>query len=177
MTSLQKINSCITGILKILTGALLMYYPQDAFPYVITILGLALSIWGIKHLYYYFTMARYMVDGKIILILGVILLDLGILSTSLNDVPKIYIIIYLVIIHAFSALVQILRTIESIRYGAKSWKLKLSHGIFEILIVIACFVFIKNPGTVAFIYGIGLIYSGIMNIITALRKTTLIYIQ
>ncbi len=178
MSNLQKINTFIIGAVQIALAALVISEPQDySLDVVVSFLGFALSILGIKHLYHYFTMARFMVDGKIILILGVILLDFGILSASLIDVPTIYIIMYLVSIHAFSALVLILRTVESIRYGAKSWKFKLSHGIIEILIVVACFVFIKSPLKVALIYGIGLAYSGLMNIITAFRKSTLIYIQ
>ena len=177
MTSLQRIKTFFIGAFRIVIGALLMYFPKEAFPFVTSILGLALMVWGIKHLYYYFTMARFMVDGRIILILGVILLDLGVLSASLVDVPKIYIILYLIIIHAFSGIIQILRTAESMRYGAKSWRLNLAHGVFEIAIVIACFIFIKNPGTVAFIFGIGLINSGIISIITSFRKSALVYIQ
>ncbi len=155
----------------------MLLYPKDAFPVVTTILGLGLAVQGIKHLFYYFTMARFMVDGRIILIIGVILLDMGLFAASLNDMPKIYIILYLVVIHAFSGLIGLLRALEAKRYGAKSWRLEFSHSAANIVMVVMCFVFIKNAGTVAVIYGITIIYTGIIRIITSFRKSTLVYIQ
>lgn len=177
MSTFQRIRIFIFGLAQIAVAVIMGYYSDKAFPYVVTILAFALFVWGIKHLHYYFTMARFMVDGRIILVLGVILLDLGIVSASLIDVPKIYIIIYLASIHAFSALVEVLRALESRRLGAKSWRLKLVQGIVELLMVVSCFVFIKNIAIVAIIYGLGLAYSGVMNAISAFRKNTLVFIQ
>ncbi len=177
MTTFQRIKLFLGAIIQMLTGVLIIFFQRKSINLVAIVLSIALIGLGIKQLSYYFSMARYAVDGKMILILGAVLFDFGILAFSISDMPKIYIIIYLAIIHAFSGLVEILRALEARRFGAKSWKLKFSHGVVDVLIVIACFAFINNTGTVSIIYGSGLIYSGLLNIITSFRKTTLVYIQ
>ena len=57
------------------------------------------------------------------------------------------------------------------------WKLKLFHGILNVAVSAGCFIFINNPGVAVLVYGIGLVYSGILRIISAFRKTTFVYIR
>ena len=160
----------------ILFGILLFVSPDDSYVLVISILSLTFALMGFRNLVYYFTMARFMVNGRLILFKGVILLDFGLLSASLIDMPKISLIIYLVVIHAFSGLIEILRAMEAKGYGA-SWKLKLSHGIVDILLALCCLVFIRMANMAIYIYAAGLIYSASIRIITAFRRTALVYIQ
>ena len=176
MTKLKRIINITTSIFMILFGMLLIASPNDTYVLVILVLSLTFALIGLKDLIYYFTMARFMVNGRLILFKGVILLDFGLVSASLIDMPKIYLILYLVVIHAFSGVVEILRAKESKNYGS-SWKLKLSHGIVNILLALCCMVFIKKTNIAIYIYAAGLIYSAAIRIITALRKTALIYIQ
>ncbi|MCR5100231.1 MAG: DUF308 domain-containing protein [Butyrivibrio sp.] len=177
MTRLQKIKSFLSGFTMLIFAIILMLVPQDSYPIIILVISLGLIFYGLKILIYYFTMARYMVGGKNTLIKGVIILDFGFLAGSLTDVPAIYILMYLIIIHAFSGLVDILRVYESHKYGARSWKLQLIHGIVNIALAVICIIFIRNANTAVYIYCLGLIYSAIIRMITAFRKTTLIFIQ
>jgi uncharacterized membrane protein HdeD (DUF308 family) len=57
------------------------------------------------------------------------------------------------------------------------WKLKLSHGIVNFLLALACLAFIRHSNTAVIIYGLGLLYSAINRIISAFRKTAFILIE
>ncbi len=170
MSRFQKIRSILFALVMMAAGLIIILEPDKGYRIVISILGVWLLFYGIGTLIYFFSMARHMVGGKIILYKGIILTDFGYLSASIVDVPRIYVLGYLIIIHAFSGLVEILRAFEQRRYGA-GMKMKLTHGIVNILLALACVVFIKRPATACIIYGIGIIYSACMRIGSALRKT------
>ena len=53
----------------------------------------------------------------------------------------------------------------------------MGSGIVNILLAILCLVFIKVTSIAVMIYAVGLIYAGVIKIITAFRKTTMVYIQ
>lgn len=177
MTRFQRIKSFISGLLSMLIGLILILSPEDSGDIVLGILSFVLTVYGINILTYYFTMARFMVNGRLILFKGLIVLDLGLFSGSLVSVPDIYILLYLAIIHAFSGLVEILRSAEAIKFGAKNWKLKFSHGLIDLILAICCIAFFKHGETVAIVFGVGIVYSGMIRIISAFRRTTFVYIQ
>lgn len=177
MTNLQRIGNIITGLVMLgIAVSLVIWWGEDAYFYIIIFFFLLLLVSGIKSLVYYFTMARFMVRGKMALYKGVILLDFAFLTESLADVPKAYILLYLAGIHLFSGVVEILRAIDAKRSWESRWKLKFFHGIVNVGLALCCIVFIKKTNTAVFIYAFGLAYSAIMRIITAFRKTTLVYI-
>ncbi len=177
MNIFQRIRNVCIGILTLLCAIILITEPTDAYTFVIGVLALGLTFTGIKYLAYYFSMARHMVGGKMILFRGVIMLDFALLTGSLADVPKIYILLYLVAIHAFSGVVEVLRAMEAKRTVGGPWKMKFSQGVVDFLIALSCFVFIRNTNTTVIIFGIGLMYSSIMRIIGAFRRTTFILIE
>ena len=177
MTRFQKIRSLVMGLGYIIVGLAMIAFTNEAYIFVIFFLSMGLLISGIERLVYYFTMARYMVGGKAVLYRGVVLLDFALFTLSLNDVPKIYVLMYLALIHAFSGVVDILSALESKRYLSKNWKLKLFHGVLNVLVAASCFVFLKNPNTAVLVYGVGIVYSGILRLISAFRKTTIVFIR
>ena len=177
MTKFTRIKEIIFGIVTIACALLTMVAPSDGYDVIILILAVWLMIRGIRTLVYYFSMARFMVGGRSQLYSGVILLDFGILTATLTDVPHYYVLLYLIMMHAFSGLIEVLRALEAKRYGAPSWRLKLSHGILNLLVTVASLIFMKYLATAVIVYGIGLIYSSVMRIISACRKTKLVYIQ
>ncbi len=177
MTRFQKITTLLMALLSISLAIILLLLPEMGYVFILLIISIAFLSAGIKGLYNYFTLSRFMVGGKRSLYQGIFLLDLGIFTSTLYDLPKTYILIYLAIIHGFSGLVEVLRVNETRKYGAKTWKLKLSHGIIDIALAIACFAFSSRPATLVFIYCFGLIYSALGKIISVFRKNTFIYIQ
>ncbi|MCR5024207.1 MAG: hypothetical protein K6A90_07755 [Lachnospiraceae bacterium] len=178
MTIFQRIRNIIVGLIMIVVAVIFIVDPSDdAYLFVIAVLTLGLLIRGLKDIIFYFTMARHMVGGKMILFQGVIVLDFALLTGSLSDVPKIYILLYLVVIHAFSGVVEILRAMEARRTVSGPWKMKFTHGIVDFLLAISCFIYIRQTYTVLIIYSIGLLYSAVMRIANSLRRTTFILIE
>ena len=133
-------------------------------------------IYGIRSLVYYFTMARHMVGGKYSLYLGVIALDFGMFTLAMSDIPRLYIAIYLMFCHAFSGVIDIMRGLEARSYEG-SWKLTTTHGLVSVFIAIACCVFIRSNMILVYIYAAGLMYSSCIRIITAFRRSAIVYIQ
>jgi len=178
MTVFQRIRGVFVGVLMLVFAVILIVNPSDdIYMLLIIILALGLAISGIKDIIFYFTMARHMVGGKMILVQGVIVLDFAMLTGSLSDVPKFYVLLYLIGVHAFSGVVETLRALESKRAVDGPWKLKLSHGIVNFLLAASCLIFIKHADTALIIYGIGLMYSAVIRIITAFRKTAFMVIK
>ena len=70
------------------------------------------------------------------LFIGIIALDAGMLSLSLQDSPREFMIFYLLGTFAFSGLVDVLRARESRRVGARSWRLTLIIGAINLALAI-----------------------------------------
>lgn len=178
MSLFQRITGVIIGLLMMAVAVTFLMYPGDgAYFFVIAILSLGLAIKGINDIIFYFTMARHMAGGKMILFQGVIILDFAFLTGSLSDVPKIYILLYLIVIHAFSGAVEVLRAMEARRTVSGPWKMKFFHGVINFLLALSCLIFIRKTNTALIIYSVGLFYSAVMRILNAFRKTTFILIE
>ncbi len=178
MNKFQRAKNLIKGLIMMAAGGIVLFVPGDTYIILLFLLAMALVLSGINTLAYYFTMARFMTGGKIMLYKGIIVLNFGMLTGSLADVPRIYVMMYLIGIHAFSGLVEILRALEAKRYGGgRSWHLKLGHGLLNIGMCILCCIFIRHAKTVSIIYAMGIIYSAILTIAATFRKTDVVYIQ
>ena len=70
-----------------------------------------------------------------------------------------------------------MRAMEAKRLQAASWKMSLIHGIVNVVMAGLCLAFIGTVEVAVEIYAAGLVYSGIIRIIQAFRKTTVVYIQ
>lgn len=176
MTKWQRIKGILAGLVMMLGGVLMALAGGDAAQVIMLLLALSLTISGIRMLVYYFTMARHMVGGDQILIRGLILFDLGAFTGTLINISQIYIMGYLVGIHAFSGVVDVMRAMEAKRLESPSWKLNLSTGIINIILAVTCIVFLRSERTAVYIYSAGLIYSALIRIITSFRKTAVVYI-
>ena len=173
----RRIVKVIAGLLMILAGGFIVLSPGDGYYLILYILSFGLSIAGIKSIIYYITMARFMIGGKIALYKGVILMDFGFLAISLIYVPRVYFLAYLVILHSFYGLIDLLRARESKRMGTENWMLLLVQGIVNLLVSITAVVFIKIGDIAVVIYGASIVLSGINNIFGSIKKTAFVYIQ
>ena len=61
--------------------------------------------------------------------------------------------------------------------GSSNWKLTLVHGLIDIIMAVLCIVYIKQMDITGIIFGIGVLYSAVMRIVTAFRRTALIVIE
>ena len=177
MSKVQRVESFLIGIVMILLAVIMIRSPELGYYLVIFILGITLLIYGIRSLIYYFTMACHMVGGKAILYKGFIIFDLGIFTFTLTDIPIVYVLLYLIGVHLISGGLDILSAIDAKKAGSHSWRLKLIGGILSILIAVACIIYRNSTTLMVYIYSSGLIYSGIFKIISAFRKTAIVYIQ
>ena len=177
MTRMQKIRSIFVAIVTILASIYMIVEPDDGLITMALILSIALVTMGLKYLIYYFTMARHMVGGKGILFYGLIVFDFGLFTLSLSNIPKLYLVLYLVVINGFSAAVTILRGLNAKKMHSASWRLSISHGILNLALAFFCIIFVRSTSVVVYVYCFGLIYSSIIRIISAFRKTAVVYIQ
>ncbi len=178
MNGFQRIKGVLFGLVMLLVAIMLILFPSDdMYKFIVAILSLGLAIAGIKDIIFYFRMARHMIGGKMILIQGVIILDFALITGSLATVPKIFILLYLIGIHAFSGVVEVLRAMEAKRTVEGPWKLKFSHGVINFILAIACLIFIRKSNTALTIYSLGLIYSAIVRIFSAFQRTSFILIE
>ena len=129
MTSIQRIEKILVGLLMLACCALMVYEPDVGFYVVALILALMMLIYALRCFIFYFSMARHMVGGKSLLFRGIIVLDLAVFTISMVDDPKMYIILYLLGIHAFAGVTGVLRALEARRYGAPSWRWSMALGI------------------------------------------------
>ena len=179
MSNLRKAANITYSILEILLALIILLVPDTGFVIVFTILVFLMIAGGIKDLIFYFTMARHMVGGKTLLYRGLILLDFGAFSLGLADVPKFFLILYMLGVHAFSGAIEIMRALEARSFGS-SWHLNMSFGIANIVIalfaVVSGFIF-GSMTFVTAVYALGLVYSAIGRILRALRKNAVVFIQ
>lgn len=179
MTTLNRFTNFISGLIIILFALLLASSVGKGLSFIIFILGITLFITGVRYLIYYFRMCRHMVGGKLILFIGLIYFDLGLVTVGLEDSPPIIIVVYLLGFHAFSGLVDVLRAMEAKQHTGASWKLKMTNGFVNILIAFTAFfagVFLKSRFILVEVYSLGLLYAGIMRIVTAFRRTAIVYV-
>lgn len=180
MSKLQRIKDIAIGVFMIIYAVALLIVPEDAYDTVAALISLLMMAYGVKLLYYYFTMARHMVGGKSILYQAIIVLDAALFTGAMVSMESFVIIAYLFGIYAFTGAVDILRSIEAKNNGARSWKLKFVTGavtvIFALVMVVLALIF-KNTMILVYGYCISLTYSGVMRIVSACRKTAMVYIQ
>jgi uncharacterized membrane protein HdeD (DUF308 family) len=176
MSSGQRIKSILIGAAILLGSVILIAFPDEGLTIVSAILSLSLFIYGVRTLIYYLTMARHMVGGRIILYLAVIVLDFGMFTMMMTNIPKIYIVLYLLAVYAFAGVIDILRALEAKSYQAPSWRLSLISGVVNVAVAILCVVFIGSTRMIVYLYCAGLIYAAVVRIVTALRKTAIVYI-
>ena len=177
---LRLTEGILNAFILVLCAVLIVIQGENGLPLAALVISLSLILYAVRTLVYYFTMARHMVDGKYILFKGVILLDLGVVTLSVSDNASRFLILYLLGAHVFSGGISILRALEARRFGALSWRLRLTEGILNLFIAAVALIFglfLGSLRTVCWIYASGLIYSAILKIIGAFRKTAIVYIQ
>ena len=177
MTLGKRILKIITGLVMIGFAILLILIPDIAFPMIVGVLALTLVLYALRSIIFYFSMGRHMVGGTRLLIRGVIMLDLGLFAYSLYDVPRIYIVLYLLFIHLFAGVVDVLGALDAKKLEAGSWKLKMATGVINIVVGILCLVFIRSVTMLDYIYCSGLIITALSNIISAFKRTAVLYVS
>ena len=180
MTKTNRVLTVLKGLVMTAFAVLLIAVPSEyMLNIVLGIIGIGMSLKGFSVLWYYISMARYTVGGKAVLFKAIIYLDIGVLTSSLADAPGASVVLYLAAISGFSGVIGILRAFEAKGIGSH-WKLTFAHGAVNILFAVAVIVFgfvLKMPEQAVYVYVISLLYSAVMTIISAFRRTAIVYIQ
>lgn len=184
MSYFQRVKKIAASIFMLLVALLLILmagegYAEEGFLTVVAIIILYQLFAGMSYLWYYLSMARHMVGGKKILTKSVLLLDLGFFTSSMFQMSSFVVVLYLLGFYAFSGVIDILRSLEAKRNGI-SWKLKFGNGCIGILISIALVVsglFNNQMNILVYGYSLSLLYAALTRLISAFRKTKVVYIQ
>lgn len=179
MNTLQRIKEVLVGLVMIIMATVMLDNYERGFRLIAFILCVTMFALGVKYVVFYFRMARYMVEGRFTLYEGMILVDVGAFGLTLNDFPPMYLIMYLMAIHAFTGAVDLLNALEA-RKLETPWKAKLLHGLIDLYIAGSCFYsgFIaKDIESVVYLYALGLFASAVSRIVGAFRRTAIVYIQ
>lgn len=178
MTKFRRATIFMLSAAMIVTAIVFMVSPKESYPVVTLILSFMLVAFGIRQIVYFIVMARHMVGGRLILYIGLILLDLGLFTASLSVIPLPYVMMYLLGGYAFAGAIDLLRAKEAKRLGSPSWKFILFKGVVNITIAAVCLVLVFVRSTIAavYIFSAGVIYSSLVRIIAAMRKTAVVYI-
>ncbi len=165
MSKPQKIKKIIVAVLMLLFSYLMLTDAEDGYKLVALILSSSLFLYALRMLVYYFTMARNMVGGRSILFSGVILLDFGMFTMSITDLPKIYVVLYLLGLNALSGVVSLLRALESKQNGGLTWRRDYAHGIASLLFALLSLIFIRSVSMLVRLYGLQMIYLAIVQVV------------
>ena len=177
MGKARRVFNVLTGLFTILFGLFMFSGQNRAYTAMLFFLEFALIIRGVRLLVYYNSMARHMVGGKIILYEGIFFLDLGLLFVSIDDLPWMYVMLYLVIGLAISGVVDLLRANEIRLLESGHWKYQTFTGIVKITATAISFASFKYPFILVSVYSLGVIHSGVARIVSAVRPEAIVYIE
>ncbi|MBQ1506887.1 MAG: hypothetical protein IIZ36_00490 [Ruminococcus sp.] len=180
MSYFQRIKGFFAGVFLLLIAFVMIAFPEYGYYIAAAILGILLFAYGFKLLWFYFTMARNMVGGKTSLYQAIFILDLALFTGSVTTMDSLIIILYLLGFYAFSGFIDIMRAAEAKKLGAPLWKLKLVNGAVMILfsvVLIILGLFGGNNDLLVYGYSLSLAYSAVMRIVSAFRRTAIVYIQ
>lgn len=177
MSKTRRVFTIIGAVFVIQGALILMLVPDMAFELIAIGISVALTFSGIKYLVYYITHAQHMVGGKWFLLIGLILFDLGTFASLLIDQARAILIIYVAGAHLIGAILNVIRTVGNKKDSNPSWKIDLAQGIGNFAQVVLCLVFINHISIPVYIYCIGSIYTAILMIVSACRKTAIVYVQ
>ena len=180
MNSMKRVKKVLQALLMLLCACFLVVDPKDGFYIVAFIVSVSLIAYGVRTLLYYFGMARHMVGGKSILFIGIIVTDLGVFILTTVDDPKLFIVVYLLAVHAFSGAMGVLQALEAKRYASPSWKWSLLGGIANLTVAVLAVVaglLLRSTASLSYIYAATLFYSACVQLVSAFRKTAIVYIQ
>ena len=177
MSNAKRVWKVLTGIITILCCVLMIQHPDDGFYIVVLILDITLLLYGLRLLIYYFRLARYMVGGIMTLYKSIIVIDFGLFIFGLSTTPQKYVMLYLIISFVFYGAVDIIDAAGARKLGAASWKYQMFYGLVKVVIGIVCIFYLDNMRSATLVYCIGLIHSALSDIVSAFRKTAIVYIE
>ena len=180
MSKMKRVSQVLWGLLMILLSFILFLFPEAGMTFIILVIAVSLTLYGMHMLTYYSRLARHMIGGKYILYLGMVVFDFGLMTFTMTGTRTLPVFIYLFALFVFSGVLDVMKAFEEKKNKAPFWFFRLLFGLlsisFGILSVISCFVW-KSTDALTYLFCIVLFYYGFVRIIKAFRKTAVVYIQ
>lgn len=173
----RRIGKIISGLLIIAGAFILMKVPEVGHIIIALILAVSLLVLGISSLIYYFTMARHMVGGRDTLYTGLIEVDLALFTLSVTDIPKVFVMVYLVVVFGVTGVLHILRGLEAKKKQASGWCWRVIDGAIYLSVAVLCQIFLQNTVAMVTIFAFGLIYLGAERIVSSFYRSKIVYVQ
>ncbi len=177
MSKTKRVINVLEAILMIQMALILMLVPEEAFKLIAILVGLILTVYGLKYIIYYLTHAQHMTGGKRLLLVGLILFDAGTFAMVIYDRAKVLMVGYIVAVHLVASVLNFARAYSNKGDGNPAWKIDLAQGIGNFIQVVLCLVFINHVEIPVYIYCLGVIYSAVLKIIASFRRTAIVYVQ
>ena len=177
MTKWQRIQKILGGVLTLLLAPLLPLNPEAGCIIIVMVLGFSAVLKGLRMILYFISMARHMVGGKIILYQGFILLDFGLFTLGLADIPSRFIMLYLLLGYLFYGFVGVLRALEIRKRDISSWRFKLLVSAGDIALGVLCLVKLNSMRWAATVYCLGVLWAALGRIISACRPNQRVYVN
>lgn len=176
MTFRQRILRGLSGVLLVLAALSLVFSGERG--YYFMLLGLELILIGkaIEILVFYIQMARHMVGGIFYLYEALLLLDIGIFTLVLVDLPRGIAMLYLNGGVLLSGVTDLLRARDWKRMALRRWKFMMVIGVSKIIFVLTSLSYLHSPYMLTLIYAVGLAYSGVVRVVTSFQKVELMYV-
>lgn len=176
MTNFQRVKEILKGIVILLCSYLMVRLPTYGFYIIALILCVTMLVRGLSSLIYYITMARHMVGGKLQLYKGIIMIDIGLFFLNVDNMPELFLVIYLLISNLISGVIDVMRAMEARRLESGSWKLNMATGLISMISGLACAFCLGRQNVLVYIYAAGLFYTGCLHIAAAFRRSAIVYI-
>ncbi len=176
MTKLQRVGSALLSLLMIACGVTLLLEPRNGLLFVVSILGIAIVLYGVKMLVYYVRMAHHMAGGLAVLFIAIIAIDVGIFAVAVIDNPHLALALYLICFNLVTGVLSIARGVESKLFGSP-WALHVLHGLVNLVLAGLCVAFIHSDEILIWVFCIGLFYNAGARLVQAFKPTEIIYIQ
>ena len=177
MTRTKRIFTIIGAFFAIQGSLILMLAPEYALQIIAAGVGFTLACYGLKYLVYYLTHAQHMVGGKWFLLIGLFMLDAGIFAGTIYDKATVITILYIAGAHLIGAGLNIVRAVGNRKDNNRGWKTDMAQGIGNIILVVLCIIFMHDVIIPVYIYCVSAIYTAILMLISAFKKTAIVYVQ
>ena len=177
VSNAARVWKVLKGIFTILCCVLMVEHPDDGFYFVVLLLDITLLVYGFRLLLYYFRLARYMVGGIMTLYKSIVVIDFGLFIFSLSSMPQKYVMLYLIISYVFYGATDIIDAVGAKKLGSASWRFQLFYGCVKVIAGLVCVFYLDDMRMVTLLYCIALVYSAVSDIISAFRKTAIVYIE
>ena len=170
MSFVRRLLSSITGIVLIVVSITALIMGRDGLFLAEMILWIYFLCWALKAIFQYIFLARFMVDGRQILISGLLRLGLAALTAGIIFLPSEFMMLYMIVVIGASSVLSLFRAFDIRNAAADHWKSPMIVGVIGIVLCIIALVRIDDVEFCVLLLSITLLIDGVSNIITAFRS-------